>query len=91
MLKALGIGFEQDLLDKMQDGGYLAGLIQNKTHSQFIAECERHQSQSRAIHLAIVRSTPPIRKFLNRWNSMGTLVSCGHCKATMWLDERIDS
>jgi len=38
------------------------------TQSHFIAERERHQSQSREIQLAIARSTPPARRFVNRWN-----------------------
>ena len=31
---------------------------------------------------------PPVRRFWSRWNFIGTLVSYGHCKAAMWLDER---
>ena len=59
------------------------------TQSHFIAEREQHQSQSREIQLAIARSTPPATRFVNRWNFTGTLVSCGHCRAAMWLDERV--
>ena len=57
--------------------------------SQFIVERERYQSQSREIQLAIAHSTPPTRRFLSHWNFMGNLVSCGHCRASMWLDERV--
>jgi len=59
------------------------------TQSPFITEREQYQSQSREIQLAIARSTPPARRFVNRWNFTGTLVSCGHCRAAMWLDERV--
>ena len=59
------------------------------TQSHFIAEREQHQSQCREIQLAIARSTPPARRFVSRWNFTGTLVSCGHCRVAMWLDERV--
>ena len=37
------------------------------------------------------QNSNPHRKFTERWSFIGKMVSCTHCKATMWLGEKIRS